>query len=122
MTSSNLREQPFARENPMIWPVPTLADVFKARRCIAPYLRPTPLLEPAELAAVLGCRVVLKCENLNPTGAFKVRGGINLLASLRRAPEERGARGSGVRIDGQPWAIGRLRRAAFWLPGDDFHA
>jgi threonine dehydratase len=53
-------------------------------------LRPTPALESAELAAVLGCRVVLKCENLNPTGAFKVRGGINLLASL--TPEVR-ARG-----------------------------
>ena len=35
----------------------------------------------------LGCRIVLKCENLNPTGAFKVRGGMNLLAAL--TPEER---------------------------------
>jgi threonine dehydratase len=50
-------------------------------------LHPTPLLEPVELADVLGCHVVLKCENLNPTGAFKVRGGINLLSEL--APEER---------------------------------
>ena len=69
------------------WPIPTLADVFKARRAIAPYLRATPSLEPAELAAALGCRAVLKCENLNPTGAFKVRGGVNLLAAL--APSER---------------------------------
>jgi threonine dehydratase len=88
MTSSNLREQPFAWESPMIWPVPTLADVFKARHAIAPYLRATPMLESAELAALLGCRTVLKCENLNPTGAFKVRGGVNLLASL--SAEERG--------------------------------
>jgi threonine dehydratase len=77
-------------ESATSWPIPTLADVFKARRFIAPYLRATPLLESAELAAALGCRVVLKCENLNPTGAFKVRGGINLLGLL--APEER-ARG-----------------------------
>jgi threonine dehydratase len=69
------------------WPIPTLADVFKARCRVAPYLRPTPLLEPAELGKMLGCRVLVKCENLNPTGAFKVRGGINLLAAL--APEER---------------------------------
>ena len=69
-------------ESPRNWPIPTLADVFKARRAIAPYLRATPLLEPAELATVLGCRVVIKCENLNPTGAFKVRGGVNLLAAL----------------------------------------
>ena len=71
----------------MNWPVPTLADVFKARRAISPYLPRTPVLEPIGLAAAMGCRAVLKCENLNPTGAFKVRGGVNLLASLE--PEAR---------------------------------
>ena len=50
--------------------------------------RPTPLIEATELAAAIGCRVVLKCENLNPTGAFKVRGGVNLLAAL--SPSENG--------------------------------
>jgi threonine dehydratase len=74
-------------ESATIWPIPTLADVFKARRAIAPYLRPTPAIEPPDLASLLGCRVVLKCENLNPTGAFKVRGGVNLAAAL--IPEER---------------------------------
>jgi threonine dehydratase len=72
------------------WPIPTLADVFKARRAIAPYLPATPVLEPAGLASVLGCRVLLKCENLNPTGAFKVRGGINLLAALEPTARARG--------------------------------
>jgi threonine dehydratase len=72
------------------WPTPQLADVLKARRAIAPYLRPTPVLEPAGLARELGCRTVLKCENLNPTGAFKVRGGVNLLASLDPAVRARG--------------------------------
>jgi threonine dehydratase len=66
----------------MTWPTPTLADVFKARRAIAPYLPPTPALEPPGLARALGTRAVLKCENLNPTGAFKVRGGVNLLSAL----------------------------------------
>jgi threonine dehydratase len=72
------------------WACPNLADVFRARAAIAPYLRPTPILESAALDDALGCRAVLKCENLNPTGAFKVRGGLNLLASM--TPEER-ARG-----------------------------
>jgi threonine dehydratase len=72
------------------WPIPTLADVFKARRAIAPHLRATPAIEPPGLASAIGCRIVVKCENLNPTGAFKVRGGVNLLAAL--AAEER-ARG-----------------------------
>ena len=74
----------------MGWPNPLLADVLRARATIAPYLRPTPTIESAALGEVLGCRVFLKCEHLNPTGAFKVRGGINLIATL--TPEER-ARG-----------------------------
>ncbi len=74
----------------MDWPMPTLADVLRARAAIAPYLRPTPTIESAALGAHLGCRAYLKCENLTPTGAFKVRGGVNLISTL--TPEER-ARG-----------------------------
>jgi threonine dehydratase len=74
----------------MDWPIPTLADVLKARRLISPYLLVTPSLEPAALGLALGCRVVLKCENLSPTGAFKVRGGVNLLASLEPDVRARG--------------------------------
>src|SRR5215210_7329552 len=74
----------------MDWPTPNLADVLRARAALSPYLRPTPTLEPPALATSLGCRAFLKCENLNPTGAFKVRGGVYLLSTL--TPEER-ARG-----------------------------
>jgi threonine dehydratase len=76
--------------DPVNWPIPTLADVLKARRLISPYLVPTPILEPPGLTAALGCRAVLKCEHLNPTGAFKVRGGVNLLASLSAEVRARG--------------------------------
>ena len=68
----------------MIWSPPTLADVLRARASIAPYLRPTPTIGRPALDSALGCRAYLKCENLNPTGAFKVRGGINLLSTLDR--------------------------------------
>jgi threonine dehydratase len=74
----------------MDWPIPKLSDVLKARRSISPYLPVTPSIQPAALAAILGCRVVLKCENLSPTGAFKVRGGVNLLASLEPDVRARG--------------------------------
>ena len=74
----------------MDWPIPNLADVLKARRSISPYLPVTPSIQPTALAAILGCRVVLKCENLSPTGAFKVRGGVNLLASLKPEVRARG--------------------------------
>jgi threonine dehydratase len=74
----------------MDWTAPTLADVLQARLAISPYLKPTAVVEPAGLARELGFRAVLKCENLNPTGAFKVRGGINLIASLAPAVRVRG--------------------------------
>jgi threonine dehydratase len=77
-------------ESPRSWPIPTLADVFKARRAIAPYLQVTPSLEATELAQALGCRAVLKCENVNPTGAFKVRGGVNLVSTLAHHERARG--------------------------------
>lgn len=67
-----------------------LSDVFRARAVIAPYLRPTPVLQTESLSEALGCRAVLKCENHNPTGAFKVRGGIYTISKL--GPEAR-ARG-----------------------------
>src|SRR3954467_3312891 len=74
----------------MNWSPPTLADILRAKAAIAPYLRPTPTLERPALDAALGCRAYLKCENLNPTGAFKVRGGINLLSALDPGQRSRG--------------------------------
>ena len=71
-------------------PVPTLADVYRARNVIQPYLTPTPLLEPVGLADRLGCTVFVKCENLQPTGAFKVRGGITMMSRLSEAERARG--------------------------------
>ena len=68
---------------------PTLQDVYRARRVIAPYLRPTPLVRSDSLSELLGCKAYLKCENVQPIGVFKVRGGINLVSSL--SEEERGS-------------------------------
>jgi threonine dehydratase len=78
---------------PTEWPAPTFADVLRARAAIAPYLRPTPTIEAAALGARLGFRAYLKCENLTPTGAFKVRGGVNLLATLTAEERSRGVLG-----------------------------
>ena len=71
-------------------PVPTLADVFRAKRVVDRYLQPTPLLRPEALAARLGCDIHLKMENLQPIGAFKVRGGIYLLSEMDPAERARG--------------------------------
>ena len=61
---------------------PVYTDVLRARLSIAPYLRPTPLRNYPALDRLLGTRALVKHENLQPTGAFKVRGGINLVSRL----------------------------------------
>jgi len=65
----------------------TLADVYAARRVVYRTLRPTPLLKHALLDAETGLDLFVKHENHNPTSAFKVRGGLNLIGSL--SSEER---------------------------------
>jgi len=64
--------------------------ILEARKRIAPYLKPTPLYYYPLLSDLLGAKVHVKHENFQPIGAFKVRGGINLISSL--TPEEK-ARG-----------------------------
>ncbi len=79
----------------------------------------TPTLEPAALASVLGCRVFIKCENLNPTGAFKVRGGVNLVASLEPEIRARGVVTASTGNHGQSIAFAmRLfgSRATIFMP------
>ncbi len=70
--------------------VPTLHDVYDAQEVVARFLPPTPLLRPAALAERLGFDVYVKCENLQPTGAFKVRGGLNLFNTMPAEIRERG--------------------------------
>lgn len=79
-----------AESNPPAMTPPTLHDVYRARQVVNRFLAPTPLLQPPALAERLGCDLFVKCENLQPIGAFKVRGGLYLLDQL--LPEER-ARG-----------------------------
>src|SRR5919202_312460 len=66
---------------------PALQDVYAARERVYRVIRPTPLLRHPLLAQETGLDVLVKHENHNPTGAFKVRGGLNLIGSL--PPRER---------------------------------
>jgi threonine dehydratase len=72
------------------WQVPTLSDVLSARRQIAPYLRPTPLYAYPALSELVGAETWVKHENHQPIGAFKVRGGVNLVSRLDDAERRRG--------------------------------
>ncbi len=67
--------------------LPTRTGVEQARVAIAPHLDPTPLRTYAAVNRLVGTEVWVKHENHLPTGAFKVRGGINLIGRL--SEEER---------------------------------
>jgi threonine dehydratase len=84
---------------------PTLRDVYAARRRIQPVITPTPLLRHPLLSRALECDVLVKHENHNPTGAFKVRGGLNLVASLGSDERRRGAIAASTGNHGQSIAF-----------------
>lgn len=64
---------------------PTFRDIVAARAFITPYLPKTPLVRIAKISEELGCDYYAKLENLQPTGAFKVRGGVNLVGDISTA-------------------------------------
>ena len=70
--------------------IPTLDDVHAARRRIAPHLQPTPLYPYGALNELVGTEIFVKHENHLPTGAFKVRGGVNLVSQLSEDERRRG--------------------------------
>ena len=68
----------------------TYADVVAAREVVYRHLPPTPMWNYPVLDAAAGATVFVKHENVQPVGAFKARGGLNLLAGLSAAERERG--------------------------------
>ena len=70
--------------------IPTFTDVMLAQRRIRPYLPRTPLHSYPAINALLDTRVYIKHENYQPVGAFKVRGGINLISQLPAEERKRG--------------------------------
>ena len=67
-----------------------ITDVTDAAHRIAPHLPATPFRRYAQLSDLLGTDVFVKHENHQPTGAFKVRGGINLALQLSDDERQRG--------------------------------
>jgi threonine dehydratase len=84
---------------------PTLSDVLDARRHIRHYLDPSPLRHYPSLDRLIGAEVWVKHDNLLPTGAFKVRGGVNLLSKLDAATRDRGVIAASTGNHGQSVAF-----------------
>jgi threonine dehydratase len=93
------------------WPI-AFADVLSARERLRPHLRPTPLRSYPALddAVGSGTRVLVKHENFQPTGAFKVRNGLSALTALPQDALRRGvvAATRGNHGLGLAWAGKRL--------------
>jgi threonine dehydratase len=71
-------------------PGPTLADFEAARPVVAQVAQVTPMESSRFLSGVLGSEVLLKCENLQRTGSYKLRGAYNLISSLSAEERARG--------------------------------
>lgn len=85
--------------------LPTYADVLAAAPIVHRYLQPTLLYDWPLLARRLGFSLFLKHENHQPTGAFKVRGGVNLVSRLSGEARERGIIGCSTGNHGQSLAF-----------------
>jgi threonine dehydratase len=93
----------------MEWIYPTYDEVVAAVPRVQAHMRATPLIEWPLLSAVLRCRFFLKHENHTPTTAFKVRGGINLVAQLSEDERRRGVIGCTTGNHGQSLAFACAR-------------
>lgn len=119
VTSGNARPLPPLPTDDARFHIPTLQDIYLARQVVNRYLTPTPLLHPAALAAKLGCDLALKCENLQPIGAFKIRGGLNLMANLPEEIRNRGVVTASTGNHGQSIAYAAKEfgvRAVVYMP------
>lgn len=101
---------------------PTFADVVAAREFIAPYLPKTPLIRVNAISQLLDCDYYAKLENVQPTGAFKVRGGVNLVGTLSDDERQMGLVSASTGNHGQSIAYGgRLfsTRVVIYAPAEN---
>jgi threonine dehydratase len=68
----------------------SLESVRLAARQLVGIARRTPLVETVALAAEVGVPVALKCEHLQPVGAFKIRGAYTAVVRLPEAVRRKG--------------------------------
>ncbi len=88
---------------------PSLEEIKRARAALDGVIRRTPLMRHPLLSAETGLDIQVKHENHNPTGAFKVRGGLNLIASLSDDERARGVITASTGNHGQSIAFASQR-------------
>jgi threonine dehydratase len=101
---------------------PTFNDVLIAREFVGRYLPATPLTRIERLSNDLGFDYYAKCENLQPVGAFKVRGGVNLVGTATDEEKRVGLISASTGNHGQSIAYaGRLfgARVIIYAPAEN---
>lgn len=98
-------------------PVPTLSDVYRARRVLSSHLAMTPLLRSQPLSERYDCNLWIKYENCSPTRSFKARGGLYRLSTLPAhfsgvVTASTGNHGQGIALGGATFG----RRAVVYVP------
>jgi len=99
--------------------VPTLAEIEAAAARVAEVIDRTPMQTSRSIAEVLGSPVYLKCENLQRTGSYKIRGAYNRLSRLSDEERARGvvAASAGNHAQGVAFAARELGiRATIFMP------
>ena len=84
----------------------TLEDVKKAQDTIKDIVKKTDILESTKLSSMTGANVYYKCENLQKTGSFKVRGACNKIANLTNEEKANGVIASSAGNHAQGVALG----------------
>jgi threonine dehydratase len=100
---------------------PTLADIEAARARLRGIARETPVYSSETFSKLAGRDVLLKAENLQRTGAFKIRGAVNKLASLTDEERDCGVVAASAGNHGQAvaWAARELGvKATIFMPVD----
>ncbi|WP_353827182.1 threonine ammonia-lyase [Agromyces sp. SYSU T0242] len=100
-------------------PGPTLEDFERAQRTVAPIARRTPMETSRHLGTIAGVPVHLKCENLQRTGSYKLRGAFNRMSALSAEERARGvvAASAGNHAQGVAFAARELGiRATIFMP------
>src|ERR1043166_2164479 len=104
---------------------PVFEDVVEARERVSRHLPKTPLLKSWALSRLLRCEFYAKCENFLPVGAFKVRGGVNLVGTLSDDEKKAGVISASTGNHGQSIAFaGGLFgvRVVIYAPAENINA
>lgn len=100
---------------------PTLADIEQARERLREIARETPVYRSETLSRETGREVQLKCENLQRTGSFKIRGAYNRISMLDERERGAGVVAASAGNHGQAvaWAAREVgARARIYMPQD----